>query len=302
KTFAKEFRVLTALSGPEGEEILGREDSLVGIVITDQRMPEQTGVEFLARIRRSRPDIVRMLTTAYSDLDAAIKAVNSGAILKYVAKPWNLQELRGALLRGMEFFLVRQERDTLLRERLSILQGFVIADRVRSLGVLAAGLSHHIRNPMTPLRTFLDLAPRMLKKELPEQAQAKKPEFWEGLRSSAQKGMQRILQMINEVGEAVVEPGNDFDNHISLHDLVKRAVESLKEEKTTSNISLRVDIAPDLPPFKANAAMMERLFKVLLREAIRLNATERNLTLRIRETLPVWGTEGAKVIVTRDGP
>ncbi|MCP4669640.1 MAG: response regulator, partial [Deltaproteobacteria bacterium] len=129
KTFAKEFRVLTALSGPEGEEILGREDSLVGIVITDQRMPEQTGVEFLARIRRSRPDIVRMLTTAYTDLDAAIKAVNSGAILKYVVKPWNLEELRGALLRGMEFFLVRQERDTLLRERLSILQGFVIADR-----------------------------------------------------------------------------------------------------------------------------------------------------------------------------
>jgi len=82
-----------------------------------------------------------MLTTAYSDLDSAIDAVNSGAIFKYVVKPWDLRELRGCLLRGMEFFLLQQERDTLLREKMSVLQRLVVTDRVRSLAILAAGLA-----------------------------------------------------------------------------------------------------------------------------------------------------------------
>jgi len=302
KAFEKEFWVLTALSAEEARDILDQEKSRVGLLITDQRMPRQSGVDLLAHVRRSRPNIVRILTTAYADLDSAIEAVNSGAIFKYVVKPWNLQELRGALLRGMGFFLVQQERDTLLRERLSILRRLMIADRVRSLAVLAAGLSHHIRNPMTALKTFLDLTPEMLEKELPEQAQVKSPEFWRDLWSVAQDEIQRILQMIDGVARAVFEPSIHFENQLSLHDLVTKAVESLKEETDTWTVSLHMDIAPDMPPFKANATMMERLIKILLKQAIRLSSNEGNLTLRARKSLPVWGTEGAKVIVTRDGP
>ena len=302
KAFEKEFWVLTALSAEEARDILDQKESKVGVLITDQRMPRQSGVALLAHVRRSRPNIVRILTTAYADLDSAIEAVNSGAIFKYVVKPWNLPELRGALLRGMEFFIVQQERDTLLRERLSILRRLVIADRVRSLAVLAAGLSHHIRNPMTALKTFMDLTPEMLEKELPEQAQMKSPEFWKDLWSVAQDEIQRILQMIDGVAGAVLEPSNHFENQLSLHDLALRAIESLKEETAAWTVSLYVDIAPDLPSFRANATMMERFIKLLLKQAIRLNANEGNLTISVRETLPVWGTEGAKMTVTSDGP
>jgi nitrogen-specific signal transduction histidine kinase len=155
---------------------------------------------------------------------------------------------------------------------------------------------------MTALKTFLDLTPEMLEKELPEQAQIKSPEFWRDLWSVAQDEIQRILQMIDGVAGAVYEPSNHFENQLSLHDLATRAIESLKEETATWPVSLHVDMAPDLPPCKANPTMMVRLFKILLKEANRLNVNEENLTLRIRETLPVWGTEGVKVIITSDSP
>ena len=127
--------------------------------MTDQRMPGEKGVWLLERARQFRPRIMRMLVTAYADMDAAIAAVNSGAIYKYVTKPWDPPQLEHTLKRGLEFFMVQAERDQLLREKMSVLHNMMIADRIVSLGLLAAGLSHHIRNSLVAVKTFLDLAP-----------------------------------------------------------------------------------------------------------------------------------------------
>jgi two-component system probable response regulator PhcQ len=102
---------------------------------------------------------LRLLVTAYADMDAAIAAVNSGAIYKYVTKPWDPPQLELTLRQGLEFFMVQTERDQLLREKMSVLRNMMIADRIVSLGLLAAGLSHHIRNSLVAVKTFLDLAP-----------------------------------------------------------------------------------------------------------------------------------------------
>src|ERR1700722_2201945 len=100
KSYDKDFRVLTAPGVAEARAILDREGDSVGVVMTDQRMPGKTGVDLLGHLREVRPGIVRILTTAYSDIESAIDAVNSGAIYKYVVKPWNLRDLRGTLLRA----------------------------------------------------------------------------------------------------------------------------------------------------------------------------------------------------------
>ena len=127
--------------------------------MTDQRMPGEKGVQFLERARQLHPRAIRILTTAYSDLDVAIEAVNSGAIYKYVTKPWDIPQLEVTLQRALEFFIVQRERDLLLKEKLSALQRMLITDRVLSLGILAARLGHYVRNSLVAVRTFLDLAP-----------------------------------------------------------------------------------------------------------------------------------------------
>jgi two-component system probable response regulator PhcQ len=143
--FARDFMVLVAANVQEALEILGEQGERIAILITDQRMPGQQGVDLLKRARADWPQIVRMLTTAYSDLDDAIAAVNRGEILRYITKPWDLDVLRAELKHGMEFFELRLERDKLLDEKLSVRFRSSQADRLRGLLAIAAGLSN-LRN------------------------------------------------------------------------------------------------------------------------------------------------------------
>ncbi|PKN66851.1 MAG: hypothetical protein CVU57_04620 [Deltaproteobacteria bacterium HGW-Deltaproteobacteria-15] len=298
KAFQDDFSILTSPNVREAEEILEQQSGRIGILITDQRMPGRTGVDLLGHVRRLQPRIVRMLTTAYSDLDSAIGAVNSGAIFKYIVKPWNLQDLRGCLLRGMEFFLVQLERDTLLKEKMSILQRMIITDRVRSLAIMAAGLSHQIRNPLTALKTFLDLAPKKLREELLENVKLKSPEFWEGFWSVAEQESSRILKIIDRVGKMVVMPASRFNGPFSLNALV-RATKEYAEENASG--SVETDILETLPPVRADIQMLERLFQILLRRVIEMTPGG-GIRVEIREMVRIWGAEGIRIRVLSKGP
>ena len=165
RAFEDQFRILTASNAQEGLSFSKQHKDEIGLLMTDQRMPGEKGVWLLEKARQLRPRIIRILATAYADMDAAIAAVNTGAIYKYVTKPWDPPQLEHTLKRGLEFFMVQRERDQLLREKMSVLHNMMIADRIVSLGLLAAGLSHHIRNSLVAVKTFLDLAPAKMEEE-----------------------------------------------------------------------------------------------------------------------------------------
>ena len=274
----------------------------MGIVITDQRMPRQSGVDLLRRIRHSRPGIVRMLTTAYSDLETAIEAVNSGAVFKYVVKPWNLRELRGVLLRGMEFFLVQRERDALLREKLSILERLVVTDRVRSLAILAAALAHHVRNPAAALKAFLDLVQARPCQDLPSTSGQIYAERWKELVSEARQESQSVLRIAQSVVETLVEPPCGFKELLRLDHLVRKGLERLKGDGLEMAGLVQVDIAPDLPPFRVDARMVERLFSILSRSVLGLNAQGADVIVRAKERIAVRDTQGMRILIVGNGP
>src|SRR6266704_4207151 len=165
RAFADQFRILTAPNAQDGLKLLEAHKDDRGLLITDQRMPGEKGVWLLEKARQLRPRIIRMLATAFSDMEAAVAAVNSGAIYKYITKPWDPPQLETTLKRGLEFFIVQRERDQLLKEKIATLHNMMIADRIVSLGLLAAGLSHHIRNSLVAVKTFLDLAPAKMEEE-----------------------------------------------------------------------------------------------------------------------------------------
>jgi len=99
-TFRIKYQVTTALSGDEALKIL--ETKPVHIIITDQRMPEMTGVEFLEKVLIKYPDPMRILLTGYADMGAVVDAVNKGKIFHYLAKPWNEEELDITIKRAYE--------------------------------------------------------------------------------------------------------------------------------------------------------------------------------------------------------
>src|ERR1700690_2282945 len=178
RAFGDDFRIFTAANASEGLHLLAQHADEIGVLMTDQRMPGDNGVWLLERARQLRPRILRMLVTAYTDMDAAIPAVNSGAIYKYVSKPWDPPQLELTLRQALEFFMVQAERDQLLHEKMSVLRNMMIADRVVSLSLLAAGLSHHIRNSLVAVKTFLDLAPVKMNEEKASANDLRNPDFW----------------------------------------------------------------------------------------------------------------------------
>lgn len=113
-SFRREFKVFTAISAKAAREILEKEE--IHIIITDQRMPEQTGVEFLESILDVYPEPIRMLLTGYSDIEAVIDAINKGRIYRYISKPWNETDLRMNIENAFEVFRLRRENKQLVEK------------------------------------------------------------------------------------------------------------------------------------------------------------------------------------------
>lgn len=112
--FRRDFNVLLATSGKEGLEIL--EKSVVHVIITDQRMPEMTGVDFLIEVLKKYTDPIRILLTGYTDINAVIDAVNKGHIYYYLNKPWDEQQLKIIIKNAFEIFKLREENRVLLEQ------------------------------------------------------------------------------------------------------------------------------------------------------------------------------------------
>jgi response regulator RpfG family c-di-GMP phosphodiesterase len=116
-TFRIKYNVITALSGDAALEVLAAKQ--VHIIITDQRMPEMTGVEFLEKVLEKYPDPMRILLTGYADMTAVVDAVNKGKIFHYLTKPWIEQELDQAIGRAYEKYLEKAQLKE-LNEKLEV--------------------------------------------------------------------------------------------------------------------------------------------------------------------------------------
>ena len=159
KAFEHEFDVYTASSSEEAWELIQRENGNFHLLLSDQRMPGKQGVDLLSDVKNTYPKMMRLLTTAYSDLDSAIRSVNEGSIYRYVVKPWDFQELKITLKHALDFYLIREDRDFLLKQKLSVLQRLMIMDRMHSFSILATSMANNIRNSMCALSTYFELLP-----------------------------------------------------------------------------------------------------------------------------------------------
>ena len=112
--FRRNYEVHLAISGPKGLEIMKKHD--IHLVITDQRMPEMIGTEFLEMIIPHYPDCIRMVLTGFSDVEAIIQAINNGRVYRYITKPWNKDELKITIDRALEVYDLKQQNKNLIKD------------------------------------------------------------------------------------------------------------------------------------------------------------------------------------------
>ena len=142
RLYGETFRILEASDGVEALSVFRAHAAEIGIIVTDQRMPNETGVGFLSKISDQYPDVVKILSTAYSDLDAAIGSVNKGGIYRYITKPWEVSEFEVTLRRAMEFFIVKRDLNHLMGAKLQALGNVIYSSRLGAFALvpLTAGL------------------------------------------------------------------------------------------------------------------------------------------------------------------
>lgn len=266
--FEDQFRILTAPNALEGLALLERHHAGIGLLMTDQRMPGEKGTWLLDQVRQHHPRIVRILATAFADMDAAIAAVNTGAIYKYVTKPWDPPLLETTLKRGLELFALQRERDQLLAERMDVLRRQMAADRLLSLGLLASGLSHHIRNALVSVKTFLEMTPGKLEKEGVNPQRQRDPDFWNDYHRDVQSQLARINLMLSELVSIAEHPPRPFSERVRLNEVVATVLARFQAELNSREIKREARIPADLPELTVDRPRFLRIIELLVRDEL----------------------------------
>ncbi|HFQ80878.1 MAG TPA: response regulator [Desulfobacterales bacterium] len=111
----EDYEVHTAISGREGLELINN-GLRPAVIISDQRMPEMNGAEFLRRVRELLPDSIRLVLTGYADIKSAVEAINQGGVYRYILKPWDDEELRKTISEAVKLVALKDDNRRLNKE------------------------------------------------------------------------------------------------------------------------------------------------------------------------------------------
>lgn len=277
--FSKDYKVLTAQNTSEAKAILDQSADEIGVLISDQRMPVEKGVELLKYAREKYPTIVRLLTTAYSDLGDAIEAVNRGEILRYIPKPWDINFLELEIRHAMRFFLLNTEREQLRKEKLSVIQRVTSLNKAKDLIILCAGMTH-VRYPLHAIRSLLLQVPYG---SMSASTNYPYNDAWDLIKSE-------VVEIIT-LANAVLQDTSGADNHVFERlDIVAR----LREVSATASIKVGLHVNTESIKIEANSDLIDKLLQLLLVQLpqqhnadpaeIEIYISEENSILEIRIT------------------
>jgi len=286
-----DFRVLGTTRVAEGLRIMAEEP--VQIVMTDQRMPGMSGVEFLKNLKDVYPDTVRLLFTAYADIDTVTDAINEGNVYRYIAKPWDPQELRAILRQASEHHDLQVERKRLMRE---------VQDKNRQLEAVNEELrrasdlktsfirvaSHEFRTPLTVILGLAELACRS------DEATPVLKSWLEQVRQSGMRLNHRVDQMLKLL------TAERFDRPllrqcVDLGGLIRHAVQEVAGFVEQRKQSLAVDLPDYLGTMSVEEDKIHDCVVQLLINAIKFTPDAGTIDLSARR-----GADGGVVISVAD--
>ena len=258
RAFAHRFPVFAASSASEALALLTAHHADIGVVVTDQRMPEASGVDLLKTVRQRHPQVVRILTTAYSELDVLIEAINTGAVYSFVTKPWQLDKLERTLVDALEHYEKETRNHRMLERKLEDFRESILAGRTRDLALIAAKMGHYIHNALCPVILVIDQL-------LEDQADAR---LSTAFLHSVQSHVQEISQTLKDLADISMPPlAADFEK-IDLSEALDRAMANTEILRTEKDIRVDIHIDPDLPTISGVREQIVRLFRFMIAEEV----------------------------------
>lgn len=265
--FGDEYTIHIANNAMDGYRILQNYGPQIGLLLTDQRLPGPSGVELMEHARKLNPNLVRILVTAYTDYQAAVDAVNSGRCFRYLHKPWDPDELSVVIKHALDYYHALIERERLLVEKAESVRNMLAADKVSGLGILAEGLNHHLRNALTVVRAFIDLAPMKLMEEIGG-AHPRDPSFWIDVQNQAQSQLERIQSMLAKLAEASHSKRLERTDQCHLSSVISEMLEMFGPQMKEKNLHVEVSVDPALPPVMVHGTRFRLMWRLIFMEEL----------------------------------
>jgi len=258
-----DYKVLTTTRAVEAIEILKNEE--VHVVMTDQRMPEMTGVEFLHRLRGAHPDAIRLLFTGYADIHAVIDAINQGNVFRYITKPWDPEELQSIIKQACERYDLLVERrellDELQKKNAELTTANTELQKANELKTAFMRVaSHELRTPLAILLGLTGMAKNTEEGPIPPN--------WAKMADDAAHRLQALVDQIIKQLHA-----NEFDRllqrqAVNISELLRQVEEDVRPFVAKRNQKLLVDLPADLgeaqwEPYKVRDALNHLLLNAV---------------------------------------
>jgi signal transduction histidine kinase len=286
-----DYNVLTRSSGPGALEVL-RSEQEVHAIMSDQRMPGMSGVDLLREAKAVRPEATRLLFTAHADIRAVIDAINQGHVFRYLAKPWDPDELRAVVRQAVEHHELVVERKRLVVELQAANAKLTEANRLK--GAFLEVASHELNTPVSVILGLIELC-RMT----PGEAAAADLPWADRIGAAAHRLARTVERMLKLIRSG--DYGRSLERQsVAVEPLLRRALDELNPYLELRGQSVAVTIDPGLGPVEVDPEKIADVLINLLANAVKF--TPDGGTIRVAVSAEPGAPGWLRVSVGDEGP
>lgn len=265
--FEDDFTIFLSQNAKDAFNIM--EKGNIALVIADQKMPEMTGVEFFKNIIDKYPHTIRILMTAYSDIDSVIEAINAGKVHGYISKPIENRDLRERIKSGIYTYHLEKERDRLYQEKLDAMKKLAHANRLNAVISMSSGFADRLNNYLVAINLFFDTFPSRLEQVGPALSNESK-EILKALYYPSKNDVNKMLKLSGEISSFCRTPKYNFQKK-SASDIINIADELIKELRDNieeKKIKVNKRAGDNLPEIFFDRNSVKQIIYHILRNSI----------------------------------
>jgi len=261
------YNIFTTADYSEALYVIGNQN--IKVVLSDQRMPGISGVEFLRLVKEEKPEVIRILFTGYADIQAAEAAINEGEVYRFINKPWKDENLRVVVRDAIQRYDLTEENRKLFElakkqnQELQILNA-QLKIMIEKEKTLTSTVSHELRTPLASIKMAVALLTRMTKGRL----DAETSDYLD----IAQKGADRLSRLVDDILSLSKLESGIAITKIELkqiNDIIREAAVTQKLEAEQKGLYFKTELASDLPPVMLNADKLHQVLSNLFSNAIK---------------------------------
>lgn len=274
------FGIFTTTNPQEALKVIGSEK--IKVVLSDHRMPEMKGTDFLKKVKEFYPHTVRILFTGYAEFSAAEDAINVGEVFRFLSKPWDTNELKMTVHQAIkQFDLIKQNKELFEATRVKNEELENLNRKLKNMYEVqkefTSTVSHELRTPLASIKTAIDLVVKKTVGEINSEQ--------EDVLGRAKKNVDRLKRLIDDILDLTKMESGKMQMNFLMNDmnkLIQEVMETQKDVAKSRGLYLKIDLAPSIPKIPFDSDRMVQVLNNLLGNAMKFTK-EGGITIKTQD-------------------